>query len=170
MFPPIFAGWRLASTRNAFIFNRYSEDPGLRPLRHSYCYASIHVDPLQTNGVSHTLGLSRSRCGIRSKWGPVTAKPPPSLDGTRKADPMRCVICGKPLRRRNRTGYCYVHCRKGGSQSVETIMRKCLRCDKEFLATGRLNRICPTCREINKEIVNASRYRLHLMHMRVGPG
>jgi hypothetical protein len=29
------------------------------------------------------------------------------------------------------------------------MLKKCLRCDREFLSEGNHNRICPACREIN---------------------
>jgi len=83
---------------------------------------------------------------------------------------MKCVICGKPLRRRNKTGYCYIHWTKGQGQSIQTVLRRCLKCDQEFLAMGRYNRICPTCHETNKEIVDASRYQLRWIHTGMSPG
>jgi Zn finger protein HypA/HybF involved in hydrogenase expression len=81
---------------------------------------------------------------------------------------MECAVCGRPLRRHNKTGFCYLHCRKGGTESIEIIRRKCLRCDKEFNALGRLNRICPSCHETNKQIVNASRYSIASPQLRIG--
>jgi Zn finger protein HypA/HybF involved in hydrogenase expression len=34
---------------------------------------------------------------------------------------------------------------------TERIERTCLKCERRFLARGRFNRICPTCRRVNKE-------------------
>ncbi len=34
----------------------------------------------------------------------------------------------------------------------ERIKRICLKCDREFLARGRFNRICRQCQQLNREI------------------
>jgi Zn finger protein HypA/HybF involved in hydrogenase expression len=34
----------------------------------------------------------------------------------------------------------------------QRIKRTCLKCDQKFLAKSRFNRICPSCREMNREI------------------
>lgn len=36
--------------------------------------------------------------------------------------------------------------------SAKTINRQCLKCDKDFIAIGRYNRLCITCREQNFNI------------------
>ena len=82
---------------------------------------------------------------------------------------MECAICGKTLRRNNKTGYCALHSRRNGRPSSEIMRRRCLRCDREFMAIGRLNRICPTCHEFNKQIVNASRYRMAFLRDHTAP-
>jgi hypothetical protein len=50
--------------------------------------------------------------------------------------------------------------RKRGT--ITTIMRKCLKCDIEFRAVGRLNRVCPACHEKNKEFFDTARYQAML--------
>ena len=32
------------------------------------------------------------------------------------------------------------------------IKRTCLSCDEKFLARGRFNRICPSCRKLNRDV------------------
>ena len=81
---------------------------------------------------------------------------------------MECVICGRRIRRDNKTGYCHAHSREKNRRSLEIIKRKCLKCDKEFLALGRHNRICPNCHETNKGIVNAARYQTSLGNAWIG--
>lgn len=83
---------------------------------------------------------------------------------------MECEVCGKHLRRNNKTGYCYTHCRRKNRRCLQTINRICLKCDREFSALGRLNRICPSCSEKNREFMDASRYQTTLKSMWVGLG
>lgn len=83
---------------------------------------------------------------------------------------MECAVCGIPLRRNNKTGYCYAHRRMKNRQVLQMSRRKCLKCDREFLAMGKFNRICPRCRETNKEIVNVSRYQSVLKPEWIGLG
>jgi hypothetical protein len=83
---------------------------------------------------------------------------------------MECEVCGRPLRRNNRTGFCYAHCRTKKRRSLEIVKRKCLKCDEEFSAMGRLNRICPICNEKNREFVDPSRYQTTLRSLWAGPG
>jgi len=37
-------------------------------------------------------------------------------------------------------------------QKPKRIKRRCLKCDETFLAMGRFNRICPSCRGLNRGI------------------
>jgi len=83
---------------------------------------------------------------------------------------MGCAVCGIHLRRNNKTGYCLAHRRAKNREFLEIIRKKCLKCDREFLATGRFNRICPRCHESNKEIVNVSRYQSALRTEWIGLG
>lgn len=75
---------------------------------------------------------------------------------------MKCGVCGRHLRRNNKTGFCHAHRRKRNRRSLETMKRKCLKCDQEFWAIGRLNRICPECHEKNRDFVDTSRYQARL--------
>ena len=36
------------------------------------------------------------------------------------------------------------------SKEIERIKRKCLKCNKMFMAEGRYNRICPECTKDNR--------------------
>jgi len=65
----------------------------------------------------------------------------------------RCEICGKQIYSKK-----YNYCRECITKSLanpaklEQIKRACLKCDREFLAAGRFNRICPSCQNSNREI------------------
>ena len=41
---------------------------------------------------------------------------------------------------------------KPNPNKIERIPRKCLKCDREFIAEGRFNRICPQCTIENRYI------------------
>jgi hypothetical protein len=40
----------------------------------------------------------------------------------------------------------------------ERVERRCLRCDRKFMAQGRFNRICPTCTRVNEGCWDPSAY------------
>jgi len=81
---------------------------------------------------------------------------------------MNCPICGKKLRRTNKTGYCSAHYKRADRESLDVIKRRCLRCDKEFLAVGRHNRICPGCHEKNKAVLSPPRYQVAVRYAGLG--
>ncbi len=83
---------------------------------------------------------------------------------------MECAACGVNLRRNNKTGYCLAHRRAKNRHFLHITRKQCLKCDRDFLATGRFNRICPRCHEANKEIVNVSRYQATLKTEWIGLG
>ena len=64
-----------------------------------------------------------------------------------------CEICGKKV-----DSKIYDYCkdcmakRVANSARLKKIRRVCLKCDREFLATGRFNRICPQCQELNRNV------------------
>jgi len=70
--------------------------------------------------------------------------------------------CPKRLNANNTIGFCYQHKKAGTRKSLhwatdtdkgkQRIKRECLKCDREFMARDRFNRICPTCAETNKYI------------------
>jgi len=70
--------------------------------------------------------------------------------------------CPKRLNANNTIGFCYQHKKAGMRKSLhwatdtdkgkQRIKRECLKCDREFMARDRFNRICPTCAETNKYI------------------
>lgn len=79
----------------------------------------------------------------------------------RKVEDMQtCEICGKQIYSKK-----YNYCREcmnkslANSSKPEKIKRTCLKCDRDFLATGRFNRICPLCPESNREI-NLGRFKV----------
>jgi hypothetical protein len=43
---------------------------------------------------------------------------------------------------------------------IERVRRRCLKCDRPFLAKGRFNRICPKCTEANASVLSRS-YSVH---------
>ncbi len=47
---------------------------------------------------------------------------------------------------------------KNPPPGTEIVIRKCLKCDKEFEAWGRVNRLCPFCKYLNQGIC-APNYR-----------
>jgi len=72
-----------------------------------------------------------------------------------------CSVCKKrTLSPRNKSGIC-VKCKKDtrtipsvrleDARKVKKIKRRCLKCDRPFLAKGRYNRICPYCEKKNSE-------------------
>ncbi|MBW2059229.1 MAG: hypothetical protein JRJ26_17210 [Deltaproteobacteria bacterium] len=83
---------------------------------------------------------------------------------------MECEICGRPLRRNNKSGYCFIHSKRKNRRSLQTVKRRCLKCDREFLALGTFNRICPSCTEKNREFVDTSRYQTTLRRTSMGLG
>ena len=50
----------------------------------------------------------------------------------------------------------------------ERIKRFCLKCDRPFVASGRFNRICETCSDVNRTISHQS-YTVH-QPRRAAPG
>jgi RNA polymerase subunit RPABC4/transcription elongation factor Spt4 len=63
----------------------------------------------------------------------------------------RCQACGKTIHSKEHN-YCRKCVTKGLARYVQDqrIKRACLKCDREFLAIGRFNRICPSCHESNR--------------------
>lgn len=41
--------------------------------------------------------------------------------------------------------------RKANEEKLERIKRRCLKCDREFMARGRFNRICRNCQKGNHD-------------------
>lgn len=74
-----------------------------------------------------------------------------------------CEKCGKEIHRgRYCTEHKYEKFRKESppksQQLTVRIKRKCLRCDRPFLAKGRLNRLCPRCTKYSQDGGHASSY------------
>ena len=44
---------------------------------------------------------------------------------------------------------------KPKGRSLPKVKRECLKCDREFMAEGRFNRICPKCTEVNRYLSHA---------------
>jgi len=64
-----------------------------------------------------------------------------------------CEICGKKVR--SKIYDCCKECmakKVADSERFKQIRRVCLKCDREFLASGRFNRICPQCQELNRSV------------------
>ncbi len=129
---------------------------------------SVPVFILQTESLSRP--VDQVSVENRTCSRPRAAKERPLRGAQKKETTMECLTCGRHLRRSNKTGYCSAHHRKKNRQCLELTKRSCLRCDRQFLAIGRLNRICPTCHETNKQIVNASRYQIKLRNEWVSLG
>ena len=69
--------------------------------------------------------------------------------------------------RTNKTKRCKHHCHKAGSRAfrdirtgkpLPRIKRECLKCERPFMAIGRINRICPACTLRNSNVYAPALY------------